>query len=525
MSERNGAQVLADTLLELGTDTVFGIPGNNVLELYEALKNRRERIAHILTSHEQGACFAADGYARATGRTGVVIATSGPGATNLVTGIAAAYMDSVPLVAITGNVPLSTLGRDGFQEVDITGVTMPVTKYNYIVKDVRQIRATVLDAFALASSGRKGPVLIDVPRDILQAGCPESFPARVRRSGASRPDYAGALNLLLSKRRPLLLVGGGAKSCDPEILTGFAERIGAAVFCTMMGISAYPASHPLFFGMAGPDNARFSAALKGCDLLIAAGSRFTDRMLHRLPIGCPVLQLDIDPAETDKNVPATLALTGDCGELLSELTQGLHSARPAVSAARSEGLCGELERIAVRPPRTLQEHILAALNERKGEMTVITDVGFHQLQAARFLSFDRPGSFLTNGGLGAMGYGMGAALGAALGRKERVCLVTGDGGFLMSMNELPTAVKYGAKLTVLLFVNNSLGLVEKLQRRTHDRAPYQTDLARVDYARVARSLGANVLTVTRQSQIGPALDSALTGGGVNVVVCRVAPPR
>lgn len=524
MSEKNGAQVLADTLSELGTDTVFGIPGNNVLELYDALKKRKDSIAHVLTSHEQGACFAADGYARATGRTGVVIATSGPGATNLVTGIAAAYMDSVPLVAITGNVPLSTLGRDGFQEVDITGITTPVTKYNYIVKDVRQIEATVRDAFALASSGRKGPVLIDVPRDILEANCPYSLPARIRRRPVSKPDYASALDLLRSKKRPLLLVGGGAKNCDSKILTEFADRIDAAVFCTMMGISAYPASHPRYFGMAGSDNARFSVALKGCDLLIAAGSRFTDRMLHSLPVDRPVLQLDIDPAETDKNVPATLALTGDCEELLKELTQKLGSARAAVSAEKFGGLCCETERIPVRPPRTLQEDILSSLNAKKGDMTVVTDVGFHQLQAVRFLSFDRPGAFLTNGGLGAMGYGTGAAIGAALGRKERVCLVTGDGGFLMNMNELPTAVKYGADLTILLFVNNSLGLVEKLQRHTHDRTPYQTDLARIDYAKVAKSLGANVLTVTRRNQIDSALDRALADKGVNVVVCRVAPP-
>lgn len=520
MSEKNGAQILTDTLAELGTDTVFGIPGNNVLELYEALKNRKDRITHVLTSHEQGACFAADGYARATGRTGVVIATSGPGATNLVTGIAAAYMDSVPLVAITGNVPLSTLGRDGFQEVDITGITMPVTKYNYIVKDVRQVEATVRDAFALASSGRKGPVLIDVPRDILQANCPDSLPTRARRAATSHPDYEGAIRLLRSKSRPLLLIGGGSKNCKQELLTEFADRIGAAVFCTMMGISAYPASRPEFFGMAGADNARFSAALKQCDLLVSVGSRFTDRMLRRLPIGCPVLQLDIDPAETNKNVSATLALTGDCGELLKALNRELR----AVPKGSSEKLCGELNRIAVRPPRSLQEQILSALNEKKGDMIVVTDVGFHQLQAARFLSFDRPGSFLTNGGLGAMGYGTGAAIGAALGRKERVCLVTGDGGFLMNMNEIPTAVKYGARLTVLLFVNHSLGLVEKLQKHTHDRVPYQTDLAQVDYAKVAKSLGANVLTVTRQSQISSALDRALSGTGVNVVICRVAPP-
>ncbi len=519
MREKTGAELLIETLIDLGTDTVFGIPGNNVLELYEALKMRQGQLRHVLTSHEQGACFAADGYARATGKTGVVIATSGPGATNLVTGIAAACMDSVPLVAITGNVPLSTLGRDGFQEVDITGITMPVTKYNYIVKDVREIPAVLRDAFFLAGNGRKGPVLVDVPRDILQAPCRELLPDRVRRLPRERADYSAAVRLIGSHTRPLLLVGGGARGCSQAGLTAFAERTGAAVFCTMMGISAYPAAHPQYLGMAGADNPGFSAALKSCDLLIALGCRFTDRMLRDLRIGCPVLHLDIDPAETDKNLDADLSLTGDCGAMLERLLPLLPRRETP------EAFSGQLKEHSLRPSRTLQEEILARFNRIKGDMTVVTDVGFHQLQAARFLAFDRPNSFLTNGGLGAMGYGLGAAIGASLGRRERVCLITGDGGFLMNLNEIPTAVKYGADLMILLFVNNSLGLVEKLQRHTHDRIPYQTDLAKVDYAKVAKSLGAEVLTINRRSQIEPALQRARSACGVTVVVCNVAAPR
>ncbi|HHX72185.1 MAG TPA: biosynthetic-type acetolactate synthase large subunit, partial [Clostridiales bacterium] len=422
--QMTGADILVSCLIEQGVDTVFGFPGGAVLFIYDALFKRQDKIRHILTCHEQHAAHAADGYARASGKTGVVIATSGPGATNLVTGIANAYMDSIPMVAITGNVSVPLLGKDSFQEVDIAGITMPITKHNYIVKDVADLAKTVHDAFKLASSGRKGPVLIDIPKDItntLWDYTPGEYtsPAALAEP-VSEAELEEAARMIMESKRPMILAGGGIISADASNeLAAFQELTGAPFSLTLMGTGALPSSHPMFLGMIGMHGSKVSSlTVSECDLLIAAGSRFSDRVICNPKTFAPnakILHLDIDPAEINKNIRAAHSVSGDIRDILAALNRRL------TKMHRPEWHEKVMEWIQAYPPQKPkmkdvfpQKIITTAWEITKGEALVTTEVGQHQMWASQFFPIEKPRTFFTSGGLGTMGFGLGAAIGAAV---------------------------------------------------------------------------------------------------------------
>jgi acetolactate synthase-1/2/3 large subunit len=523
----NGAQVVVKTLLEEGVDTVFGYPGGSALPLYDALYEARGALRHVLTCHEQGAAHAADGYARASGRVGVVVATSGPGATNLVTGIAAAYMDSTPLVALTCNVPLSFLGRDSFQEIDIAGVTMPITKYGYIVKEPGQLADTLRAAFAIARSGRPGPVLVDIPRDVAEAAdVPDGGRALYTppRIDISRDAAARVARALAKAERPVVLCGGGVVSGGAGgALLALAERLDAPVCATLMGLGAVPWNHPLFLGLAGihglPEANR---ALAECDLLLAAGTRFTERMAGGradFAPGADVYHIDIDAAEIGKNIAPRDSLIGPAGPALEAVLARLErgDAKPWAG-----GFTPFADRPAPAPddPRGL---IRALWRHRTPDMTVVADVGQHQMWTAQAYGFDRPRGFLTSGGLGAMGFGMGAAVGAALARPgTRVALVIGDGGFHMCMAELATAVALGLPITVFVLDNGGLGLVRQLQDKEYGGRRYAVEPGwRTDYVGLAEAFGAKGFSLTDMARGDEIIPAALATVGPGVVHCLV----
>lgn len=520
----NGAQVIVNTLIDEGTELLFGYPGGSVLPVYDALYERRDELRHILTCHEQGASHAADGYARASGRTGVVLATSGPGATNLVTGIAAAYMDSIPLVALTGNVPLRLLGRDSFQEVDIAGVTMPITKYNSIIKDPSDIEASLHEAFAIANSGRPGPVLVDIPRDIAEATADRQME---RASYASQyvpinenvlKAFAHALD---SAECPVILAGGGvALSGAAAALTALAERMSAPVCATLMGLGSLRWDHPLFLGLAGlhglPEANR---ALRACDLLLAVGTRFTERVTGSHTDFAPradIYHIDIDPAEIDKNIISRAHLCGPAGKILTALTE-LVSPRPS----RARGFSA-FSAQTPPPPHSPRALIRAIWQARAPGMTVVTDVGQHQMWTAQAYGFDRPDEFITSGGLGAMGFGLGAAIGAALAKPgSRVTLITGDASFHMNMSELATAVAHNLPITVFVLDNGGLGLVRQLQDELcGGRRHAVTPGWRTDWPRLAEAMGAVGFSLTEENR-DAVIHKALQTDGPCVVHCPV----
>jgi acetolactate synthase-1/2/3 large subunit len=530
----NGAQVIVRTLLDEGADTVFGYPGGSALALYDALYEARGALRHVLTCHEQGAAHAADGYARASGRAGVVVATSGPGATNLVTGIAAAYMDSTPMVAVTCNVPLAFLGRDSFQEIDIAGVTMPVTKYGFIVKEPGQLAGTLRDAFAIARSGRPGPVLVDVPSDIAETevlpGAPDgdSAPYAPPRPALQADAAARFARALASAERPVILCGGGVVSDGAEAgaaLRALAERLGAPVCATLMGLGAVPWDHPLFLGMAGlhglPEANR---AIRSCDLLLAVGTRFTERVAGGRDGFAPeadIYHIDIDAAEIGKNVTPRDALVGRAGPALAAILACLGEASVGSAwAAGVQRFSKFSEAFCVDGPRAL---IRAIWRHRTPDMTVAADVGQHQMWTAQAYGFDRPRGFIASGGLGAMGFGLGAAIGAALARPgARVALVMGDGGFHMSMAELATAVSLRLPLTVFVLDNRGLGLVRQLQDRQRAGRRYAVEPGwRTDYVGVAEALGARGMALRSMAEADEVIGAALASDGPCVVWCPV----
>lgn len=503
----SGARIVIECLAEQGVDTVFGFPGGSVIGIYDELYRNSDRIRHILTSHEQGAAHAADGYARASGKTGVVIATSGPGATNLVTGLATAYMDSVPLVAITGNVPTHLLGKDSFQEVDITGITMSVTKHNFIVKDVAALASTLRRAFDIARFGRPGPVLVDIPKNLCSAtanweplplSAAKSFvpaPPRGTRS-ATDGEVDEAAALIASSRRPFIVAGGGViASGASEALRELAERIDAPVALTLMGQGAFPADHPLCTGMVGMHGTKASnAAVRNSDLLIAVGTRFSDRVVSDTSSfirDTQILHLDIDPAEIGKNVPCFHSLVGDAGELLSRLLPRLErGSRPGwrnqVDGWREEPPAGRSPDGTA--PRAALEAIRAAVSR---DTIVTTEVGQHQIWTAQYFGFSVPRTFLSSGGLGTMGYGTGAAIGAQLARPDRqVVHIAGDGSFRMNFTELATMVRYGLPVLVVVMNNRTLGMVRQWQTMLCQRRYAQTDLDRPpDFVKLADAFG------------------------------------
>lgn len=503
----SGARIVVECLAEQGVDTVFGFPGGSVIGIYDELYRNSDRIRHILTSHEQGAVHGADGYARASGKVGVVIATSGPGATNLVTGLATAYMDSVPLVAITGNVPTHLLGKDSFQEVDITGITMSITKHNFIVKDPAALASTLRRAFEIARFGRPGPVLVDIPKDITSASAnweplplsaDKSFlpsPSRGFRS-ASDEEVQEAAAMIAASRSPFIVAGGGViASGASDALRELAERIDAPVALTLMGQGAFPAGHPLHTGMVGMHGTRASnAAVRNSDLLIAVGTRFSDRVVSDTSSfirNTQILHLDIDPAEIGKNVPCFHSLVGDVGELLSRLLPLLDRvSRPEwlarVDSWREDPPEGKASGGVA--PRAALQAIRAAVPR---DTIVTTEVGQHQIWTAQYFGFTSPRTFLSSGGLGTMGYGTGAAIGAQLARPDRqVVHIAGDGSFRMNFSELATMVHYGLPILVVVMNNGTLGMVRQWQTMLCQKRYAQTDLDRPpDFVKLADAFG------------------------------------
>lgn len=523
----SGADILINCLWEQGVDTVFGYPGGTVLDIYDALY-RDGRINHVITAHEQGAAHAADGYARATGKTGVVIATSGPGATNLVTGIATAYMDSIPMVAITGNVGLSMLGRDSFQEVDTCGITMPITKHNFIVKNISELASTVREAFRIASTGRKGPVLVDILKNVQQAEAeyePQKPVAYIPKT-VDKAYAAAFTEALKSAKKPLIMVGGGVISSGAsEEVKAFAEIIDAPVVSTLMGLGAFPSSSPRFLGMMGMHGTM--AATRSCmaaDTIIALGTRFSDRVAlnrDKFAANKKVLQIDIEDAEINKNINATVALMADVKEALKTINACL----PRQNHAEWMKEATELKKkdiIDYNGSVTAYKILTAAAKITPKDTVVATDVGQHQMWTAQYYPFEMPRSLCTSGGLGTMGYGFGAAIGAAIGTGKHVIMVTGDGSFNMNLNELSTAVTQNLPITVLLMNNKALGMVRQWQKIFYGKRFSQTDVnKKTDYVKFAEAFGAKGLTIEKEADIVPVLTEALNTPSPVIVNCIV----
>ncbi|MGN0822135.1 MAG: biosynthetic-type acetolactate synthase large subunit [Candidatus Gallimonas sp.] len=522
-----GAEILIDCLKEQGVDTVFGYPGGYVLDIYDALY-RDGTINHVITAHEQGAAHAADGYARSTGKTGVVIATSGPGATNLVTGIATAFMDSVPLVAITGNVAINFLGRDSFQEIDITGVTIPVTKHNFIVKDVNDLADVVREAFRIANTGRKGPVLIDILKNVQQttADYEPVSPASCARKPVPESAVKDAAAAIAASSRPLLMVGGGAIASEAsQEVRALAEKLHAPVVSTLMGLGAFPASHPLFCGMMGMHGTATAAKLcLESDCLIAIGTRFSDRVAlnrDKFAENKTVVQIDIDDAELNKNVAVDYAVLGDVKEAIRTLLPLLGEKDDAF--AQKAAAYREQEKKNAKKLELGHEVLIEAARLAPEDSVVTTDVGQHQMWTAQYYPVERPRSLCTSGGLGTMGYGFGAAIGAAIGTGKQVVFVTGDGSFNMNLNELSTAVTQNLPIVILLMNNRALGMVRQWQKLFYNRRFSQTVVnKRTDYVKFAESFGATGLRIEKESDIVPVLKEAFSKKSPVLVDCVIS---
>ncbi len=516
----SGADIITETLIEQGVEVIFGYPGGQIIDVYDSLYRYQDRISHVLTAHEQGAVHAADGYARSTGRPGVVFATSGPGATNLVTGIATAFLDSVPLIAITGNVPTGSIGYDSFQEIDITGITLPITKHNFFVGDVQELADTIRQAFRLAVSGRPGPVLIDVPKDV-QTSLWEYIPApKVEREEAQPAKdirIRQAAEIINEAKRPYIYFGGGLISSGAQSeLLALADRIDAVIGCSMMGLSAIPTSHPRFLGMQGMHGHYASSmAMHNADCIIALGARFNDRSTgnrKKFATKARIVHIDVDGSELSKTTTDACGLRGDLKMTLQKLLPLIREAkRPEwqekVSSFREGELGSQDKREGLNPKNAIR-----MLNSYLGENTpVATDVGQHQMWSAQNLCFKTPRRFISSGGLGTMGFGLGAAIGAAYGTGERTVLVTGDGSFGMCLNELATAVAYGVPVVILLMNNGVLGMVRQWQTLFFDKHYSNTVLnRRTDFVELARAFGADGMRASSLEELKSALDAAFS---------------
>ena len=526
-----GADILIRTLIEQGCDTVFGYPGGQILNVYDSLYKYQNEIRHMLTAHEQGAAHAADGYARATGKVGVVMSTSGPGATNLVTGIATAYLDSIPLVAICGNVPTTQIGTDSFQEIDITGVTLPITKHNYFVGSVENLADTIREAFALAQSGRPGPVLIDVPKDVQTAVCDYEPQAPVQpeeRHAAKDVRIKEAAALINASKRPFIYFGGGLITSEAqEEMLALAEKIDAPIGCSLMGLSGIPTDHPRFLGMQGMHGHYASSmAMHDADLIISLGVRFNDRVTgnrEKFAKLAQIIHIDVDGSELSKTVNSACGLRGDVKLTLQKLIP-LVSAEQKPDWEKAVKALKETENdyLDIRPGLTPRNAIMT-LNKHLGENTAIaTDVGQHQMWAAQNVNFKKPRRFISSGGLGTMGFGLGAAIGAAVGTGERSVLVTGDGSFGMCLNELTTAVTYNVPVVILLMNNGVLGMVRQWQTLFFNKHYSNTILDRkTDFVALARAFGADGEAVDTVAALDKAFEHAFSCDGPYVIDCRI----
>ena len=533
---KTGAQIVVETLIEQGVSDVFGYPGGQVLHIYDALYEYQDKINHVLTAHEQGASHAADGYFRATGKTGVVISTSGPGATNLVTGIATAMLDSVPLIAITGNVPCSLIGKDSFQEIDIVGVTMPITKHNFFVNHIEDLADTIREAFRIARSGRPGPVLIDIPKDVQTAKYEfenkEPKPLIAMRK-ATEEEIDSAVALIKESKRPYIYLGGGAVGADISAeVQEFAERIDAVIGCTLMGITAVPSSNPRFLGMQGMHGHYASTiAQDEADLIIALGVRFSDRATGnkaRYAKNSKILHIDPDFAEINKNIPADEGIVCDLHDAFLRIIAKIEGGKKPAWISRVE----ELKRIEIEKMESDEKRAgallcpraaIGAINENKNADTpVVTDVGQHQMWAAQFCEFEKKRTFLSSGGLGTMGFGLGAAIGAQVGTGKRTVLVTGDGSFGMNLNEVATAVKYDLPITIVVMNNGVLGMVRQWQTLFFNKHYSNTTLERkTDFVKLAEAFGAAGARATTKEELDVALKEAAKRSGPTIIDCVI----
>ena len=514
-----GAEIVVECLKEQSVDTVFGYPGGTILNVYDALYQHSNEINHILTSHEQGAAHAADGYARATGKVGVCLATSGPGATNLVTGIATAYMDSVPMVAITCNVVLPSLGKDSFQEVDIAGITMPITKHNYIVKDISILADTLRNAFTIAASGRPGPVLVDITKDVTSNTYefePKKPEAAERTSRYTDEELQKALELLRNSKKPFIYVGGGAViSGAYQEVREFAKRMNTPVCDTLMGKGVYDGRDTYYTGMIGMHGTKASNfGVSECDLLIALGARFSDRVVgnpKKFAENAKVLHIDIDAAEINKNIKTDVSLVGDLKEVLSRINGQLEQQEHKEWMQHITQL-KEQYPLSYDEPLLSCPYIMEEIDRiTKGDTVITTDVGQHQMWAAQFYKYSMPRTLLTSGGLGTMGYGLGACIGAKMGRPDKICInIAGDGCFRMNMNELATASRYNIPIIQVVINNHVLGMVRQWQTLFYGKRYSQTVLDDgVDFCKVAEGLGCEAIRVTKKEEVAPAIEKAI----------------
>ena len=528
----NGSEIVIECLKEQGVDTVFGYPGGTILNVYDALYKHKDEIRHILTSHEQGASHAADGYARATGKCGVVFATSGPGATNLVTGIATAYMDSVPLVAFTCNVGRPLLGKDSFQEVDIAGITMPITKYSVIVRDIKKLAPTIRRAFQIAKSGRPGPVLVDITKDVTSEEyefTPEvPMPITRKVSSIKKEDLMKAAELINKAEMPVLFVGGGAIASDAsEEIRALAHKISAPVCDTLMGKGTFPGTDPLYMGMLGMHGTKTANnAVAHCDLLIAAGTRFADRdtgNTSQFASQAKIIHLDIDAAEINKNVIVDAAVVGDLKETLKALLPLIDEADHGEWVSRMNKFRDE-HPLVYDYPRLTGPYIVEEIYRiTEGQAVITTDVGQHQMWAAQYYSYTKPRTFLSSGGLGTMGFGFGAAMGAKVGCPDKTVInIAGDGCFRMNMNEVISAVRNGIKVIEVVMNNEVLGMVRQWQNLFYGQRYSSTVLDDgIDFVKIAEGMGAKGIRVTKKEEVDAAIREAIAADRPVVIDCRI----
>ena len=526
-----GAEIVIECLKEQGVDTVFGYPGGAILNVYDALYKHSDEIHHILTSHEQGASHAADGYARATGKVGVCFATSGPGATNLVTGIATAYMDSIPMVAITCNVGVSLLGKDSFQEIDIAGVTMPITKHNYIVKDVHKLADTIRKAFEIARTGRPGPVLIDIPKDVTANTCEyvkQDICTSISHNAIDETEVEAAIKLLEKCKKPFIFVGGGAVSSGAsKSLAEFAHKLDAPVTDSLMGKGAFPGTDELYTGMLGMHGTKTANfGVSRCDLLVVVGARFSDRVTgnaSKFASKAKILQIDIDPAEIDKNILTDVSITGDIDAVLKAINEKLSQQEHAEWKE-------EISEYKKKYPLTYHPDVLTGpfvveeiYRQTNGDAVITTEVGQHQMWAAQFYKYTKPRTLLTSGGLGTMGYGLGASLGAKMGVPEKTVVnIAGDGCFRMNMNEIATAARYNIPIIQVVINNHVLGMVRQWQTLFYGKRYSATVLNdAVDFVKLAEAMGAVGIRATSQEEFKEAFAKALPLGRPVVIDCQI----